>query len=158
MVPVVPPTSDQSVISPRKMPLSCSVVMSSMSTLAFTIGPMPTMQTWLSTRFSHWSASSFSSAKTSERPIWTEPSATCERPWPEPPAEMAMETSPLASMKASAAFSTSGWKEVAPEQEMEPASAASAAASPSSVAAVSVVPPQAARPATAAVAPKTPMN
>ena len=35
-----------------------------------------------------------------------------------------METSPLASMKASAAFSTSGWKEVAPEQEMEPASSA----------------------------------
>ena len=70
-----------------------------------------------------------------------------------------METSPLASMKASAAFSTSGWKEVAPEQEMEPTSAAPSVPSPSvPSAAGSVEPLQAARPARAAVAPKAPMN
>ena len=73
---------------------------------------------------------------------------------------MATETSGLASMKASAAFSTSGWKEVAPEQEMEPTSSASAAPSspPSAVVSEAVLPPQAARPEMAAVAPKTPMN
>ena len=92
MAPAVPPTSSQSVISPMKMPLSCSRVRSSTSTSAWTIGPMPTMATWWSTRPASWSSSSFASAKTSERPIWTEPSAIWERPWPEPPAEMAIET------------------------------------------------------------------
>ncbi len=71
---------------------------------------------------------------------------------------MAMETSGLASMKASAAFSTSGWNEVAPEQEMEPESVE--ATSPVESAAVSPVPPQPTRPrpATAATTPERPRN
>ena len=68
---------------------------------------------------------------------------------------MAMETSGLASQKASEAFSTSGWNEVAPEQEIEPVSV-EVASSPEG----SVVEPQPARPrpATAATAPVRPRN
>ena len=45
ILPAVPPTSDQSVMAPVKMPLSCSVVRSSTWTLELTTGPMPTTQT-----------------------------------------------------------------------------------------------------------------
>ena len=160
MVPAVPPTSDQSVIWPVKMPASCSVVMSSMSTLAFTIGPMPTMHTWLSTRPSSWdSSSTFSSANTSERPIWREPSTMPEMPSPEPPPEMAMTTSGLASWKSPATASTSGWNDVAPPQLMVPERLAPAAALPVEPAVV-VWPLQPARPrpATAAMPPAKPRN
>ena len=71
-----------------------------------------------------------------------------------------MEVSGLASMKASAAASTSGWKEVAPEQEMEPMRVEEPSP-PLSLAEESLpVLPQPARPrpATAAAAPMTLTN
>jgi hypothetical protein len=98
------------------MPLSWSVVRSSTSTLEFTMGPMPTTHTVLSVSALASEASSFSSAKTSERPICALPSRTSERPWPEPPPVMAMVTSGFSSSNFLAAASTSGWNEVAPEQ------------------------------------------
>ncbi len=80
------------------------------------MGPMPTTHTVLSLRAATSKASSFSSAKTSERPICALPSRTSERPWPEPPPVMAMVTSGFSSSNFLAAASTSGWNEVAPEQ------------------------------------------
>ena len=60
--------------------------MSSTVTSEFTTGPMPTTQTWLSLSFFASSLlESFSSAKTSELPIWTAPWEICVMPWPEPP-------------------------------------------------------------------------
>ena len=154
ILPAVPPTSDQSVMAPVKMPLSCSVVRSSTSTLELTTGPMPTTQTVWSSSLAASAASIFSSAKTSERPIWALPSLTSERPWPDPPPVMAMVTSGYLSSNLCAALSTSVWKEVAPEQLTVPETetVASEAAE---------LPPQPTRPRPAmatVAAPKAPRN
>ena len=62
------------------------MAMSSTETSGFTIGPMPTTHTRLSLIFSASAGSStFSSANTSELPIWTAPWTICVMPWPEPP-------------------------------------------------------------------------
>ena len=87
------------------------------------MGPMPTMHMVLSVSALASEASSFCSANTSERPICALPSRTSERPWPEPPPVMAMVTSGFSSSNFLAAASTSGWKEVAPEQFTVPESA-----------------------------------
>jgi len=141
------------------MPQSCSVVRSSTSTSLFTTGPMPTTATWLSVSLAASAASSFSSAKMSERPIWALPSLTSDRPWPEPPPAMVMVTLALASMKAFAASSTSGWKLVAPEQVMEPDRSAAALEAASAVLAEPEPPqPTRPRPAKAARPPDRPRN
>ena len=134
------------------MPLSCSRVRSSTSTLELTIGPMPTTATVLSTRLTASEASSFSSAKTSERPIWALPSLTSERPWPEPPPVMATVTSGYSSSNCWAADSTRPWNEVAPEQLTVPETDADAPES------LEPEPPQPTRPrpATATAAPPKP--
>ncbi len=86
------------------------------STVTFmeTTGPMPTTATSWSTRSAHWSASSLVSAKTSELPMVTVPSATAVRPVPEPLPEPVMETFSFSAMNCSAAASTSAWNEEAP--------------------------------------------
>ncbi len=66
------------------------------------------VQTSWSTSFAAESASSFSSANTSELPISTEPSATCFKPSPEPPPLTVTTQSGLASMNFSAAACARG--------------------------------------------------
>ena len=122
---------------------------------------MPTMQTRLSVIFSTSEAfSTFSSANTSELPIWTAPWTICVMPVPEPPPWTVTWTPGFSSMNSSAAASHSGWSAVEPTAVMEPDSSAEAElealeeleAEPSD----ELLPPQPTRPMPATAAVMTP--
>ena len=92
-----------------------------MLTSEFTTGPMPTTATLLSVILEMSSLFfSFSSANTSESPIWTEPSAICVMPWPEPPPWTVICTPLFLPMNCSAPASTSGCSAVEPTAVIEP--------------------------------------
>ena len=112
-----PPTSFQLVTFAVNTSCSCwEVRLFTLSAMSlFTMVATVMVQTLWSTSPFALSAGSFFSAGTSELPMFTEPSATCFRPVPEPPAFSVIDTSGFFVLNLAAASLASGRSADEPE-------------------------------------------